>query len=136
MKVFVEGYSYRPANNKKVYTFKVLAHDVSFQEKSLLEKVRSISARIPSYESIYMMRLVYKHIHQKTGKCLKVKRTQFYFINGEITPKEKAVEYFMGFNEGVAKNISELPGDKVVRIHYETLAISSAHNYELLKEVA
>lgn len=135
IKVFVEGYSYRPAHNKNLYIFPVRSNDISLKEEVLLEKIRSISAGIPHYKSIYMMRLVYKHIHQKTKRCVKAKRTKFYFTEGEITLKEKAVEYFMGFNEGVAKKVAALPGEKVVRIHYETFAMTPEHNYELLKEV-
>lgn len=133
--ICVEGYSFRPANNKELIIWE-FGYDSNFPKKSsTIERIQDILQYMGSSDDIYMMRLVYKY-YNKNKKCVKKKCSQFFFIRGEIVSKTEAVNYFKGINENVATEISLLPGDKVFRIHYETQAISPKYNYDLLGKVA
>lgn len=132
-KTFAEGYSYRPANNKNLYKFTLSKDEALTDSRPVLEKIRCLSNRIDASHSIYMLRLVYKYIHRKSGKCVKVKRTPFYFIDGDIKPKKEVVDYFKNLNETVSDKIAAMPGENVFWIHYEVQPLSPKHNYELIE---
>ena len=129
-KMLVEYYVYRPSKNLNLTTVRIWDSFQSKKHEPVRETIKRLVEELYYGEDIYKIRIRYDYYRAK--RRVKTRRTNFFYVRGEIKPKQEVSEYFSGINRDEGQRINSLPGDNVFWIHYTVHAWDSKHNYELL----